>query len=151
MLAENQETHSSSDAFPFREGALDPAAIRRECPQFRILVIGKANAGKTTILRKVCNATPDAKPIIYDAQGKKLVQEPTKVCLEFWRKLLQTWGHYDSHDHSRRSSFFDGGRGIQEVSSTLLLMPSTPPMPSSILLLRLGEPKTVHNCSLMIC
>jgi len=64
---------SSSNALPFREGALGPEEIRRQCRQFRILVIGKANAGKTTILRKVCNVKPDAKPIVYDAEGEKLV------------------------------------------------------------------------------
>jgi len=64
---------SSSNALPFREGALGPEEIRRQCRQFRILVIGKANAGKTTILRKVCNAKPDAKPIVYDGEGKKLI------------------------------------------------------------------------------
>jgi GTPase SAR1 family protein len=63
----------SSNALPFREGALGSAEIRRRCPQFRILVIGKANAGKTTILRKVCNAKADAKPIVYDAEGEKLI------------------------------------------------------------------------------
>ena len=51
----------------------------RECPQFRILIIGKANAGKTMILRKVCNAKPDAKPIVYDAEGKEVQQAPTSV------------------------------------------------------------------------
>ena len=70
MSVDNQ---SSSNALPFREGALGPEQIRDQCPQFRILVIGKANAGKTTILRKVCNAKPDAKPIIYDGKGKKLI------------------------------------------------------------------------------
>ena len=75
MSVDNQ---SSSNALPFREGALGPEEIRRECPRFRILVIGKANAGKTTILRKVCNAKPDAKPIIYDAEGKELIVNDAK-------------------------------------------------------------------------
>jgi ATPase subunit of ABC transporter with duplicated ATPase domains len=79
MSAENQEAHSSSHALPFRDGALSPAKIRDQCPQFRILIIGKANAGKTTILRKVCNAEPDAKPIIYDAKGKKIKQDLADV------------------------------------------------------------------------
>ena len=70
MSVNNQ---SSSNALPFREGALDPAEIRGQCPHFRILVIGKANAGKTTILRKVCNAKPDANPIVYDGEGEKLI------------------------------------------------------------------------------
>ena len=72
MSIANNEAQSSGDALPFRQGALDAAAIRRECPQFRVLIIGKANAGKTTILRKVCNAKPDAKPVIYDPEGKKV-------------------------------------------------------------------------------
>ena len=80
MSTANQEAQSPSDALPFREGALGPAEIRRECPQFRILIIGKANAGKTTILRKVCNAEPDAKPIIYDAKGKKVKRNLADVC-----------------------------------------------------------------------
>jgi hypothetical protein len=125
MSPENQEAHSSS-VLPFRDGALGPAQIRDQCPQFRILIIGKANAGKTTILRKVCNASPDAKPIIYDAEGK--------VCFESWHELKQTLEPYDSHgpSRSRRSSFFEGGRGFREIYSNLLL--------------RLSEPKTVHNC-----
>ncbi|KDQ53136.1 hypothetical protein JAAARDRAFT_183441 [Jaapia argillacea MUCL 33604] len=45
---------------------------KRDCPQFRILIIGRANAGKTTILQKVCNAKPGTKPIIYDKDGNKL-------------------------------------------------------------------------------
>ena len=80
MSAANKQTESSSDAFPFRQGALDAEEIRAECPQFRILIIGKANAGKTTILRKVCNVEPGAKPIVYDAEGKEVSLEiPTKV------------------------------------------------------------------------
>jgi len=72
MSIANNEAQSSGDTLPFRQGALDAAAIRRECPQFRVLIIGKANAGKTTILRKVCNAKPDSKPVIYDPEGKKV-------------------------------------------------------------------------------
>jgi len=79
MSAVNEESQSSSDALPFRQGALDAEAIRAKCPQFRILIIGKANAGKTTILRKVCNVKPDALPIVYDAEGREVRQ---KVCLE---------------------------------------------------------------------
>ncbi|KDQ59352.1 hypothetical protein JAAARDRAFT_127458 [Jaapia argillacea MUCL 33604] len=47
-------------------------ALRASCPQFRILIIGKANAGKTTILHKVCNATPKTKPIVYDQHGNEV-------------------------------------------------------------------------------
>ncbi|EIW77923.1 hypothetical protein CONPUDRAFT_61895 [Coniophora puteana RWD-64-598 SS2] len=44
-------------------------AVRRTCPVFRVLIIGRANAGKTTILQKVCNVDKDTKPIVYDADG----------------------------------------------------------------------------------
>jgi polynucleotide 5'-kinase involved in rRNA processing len=43
---------------------------RAKFKQFRILVIGRANAGKTTILRKVCNTTGD--PVIFNPDGKKV-------------------------------------------------------------------------------
>ena len=42
---------------------------RYNCPHFRILVIGRANAGKTTILEKVCGVAQGTKPIIYDEHG----------------------------------------------------------------------------------
>ena len=43
---------------------------RYKCPHFRILIIGRANAGKTTILEKVCGVEQGTKPIIYDESGK---------------------------------------------------------------------------------
>jgi len=46
--------------------------LRSACNRFRILIIGRPNAGKTTILQKLCNTT-DA-PIIdlYDQEGTKV-------------------------------------------------------------------------------
>ncbi|KAF7973843.1 hypothetical protein HWV62_14132 [Athelia sp. TMB] len=43
--------------------------MKRQCDRFRILIIGRANAGKTTILQKVCG-TKKA-PTICDAEGTK--------------------------------------------------------------------------------
>ncbi|KAF8333697.1 hypothetical protein F5887DRAFT_893261 [Amanita rubescens] len=40
------------------------------CPYFRILVIGRANAGKTTILENFCGVAKGTKPIIYDKDRK---------------------------------------------------------------------------------
>ena len=40
------------------------------CPHFCILIIGRANAGKTTILEKVCGVAKGTKPIILDKEGK---------------------------------------------------------------------------------
>ena len=82
MSAANREAQSSSDTSPFRPGALKAAEIRAECPQFRILIIGKANAGKTTILHKVCNEKSDTKPVIYDAEGNEVRQDLLKVRIE---------------------------------------------------------------------
>ncbi|KAG1778328.1 hypothetical protein EV702DRAFT_1003736, partial [Suillus placidus] len=44
--------------------------LRERIGRFRVLIIGRANAGKTTILRKVCDTTED--PEIYDIKGKKV-------------------------------------------------------------------------------
>ena len=44
--------------------------LREKFGRFRILVIGRANAGKTTILKRVCDSTED--PEIYDHRGKKV-------------------------------------------------------------------------------
>ncbi|KDQ64038.1 hypothetical protein JAAARDRAFT_117913 [Jaapia argillacea MUCL 33604] len=44
--------------------------LRQKYRQFRVLVMGKANAGKTTILQKVCNTTDQ--PVIYNGQGEKI-------------------------------------------------------------------------------
>ncbi|KAI6116643.1 GTP-binding protein [Pisolithus croceorrhizus] len=38
--------------------------------RFRVLVMGRANAGKTTILQRVCNSTD--KPEIFDGKGNKV-------------------------------------------------------------------------------
>ncbi|KAI6103815.1 GTP-binding protein [Pisolithus croceorrhizus] len=40
--------------------------------RFRVLVMGRSNAGKTTTLQRVCNSTD--KPEIFDQNGKKSVQ-----------------------------------------------------------------------------
>jgi len=53
---------------------IDPdeaAKLQAKYTQFRILVIGRANAGKTTLLKRVCNTTEE--PSIYDEE-KNLVR-----------------------------------------------------------------------------
>ncbi|KAG1800863.1 GTP-binding protein [Suillus plorans] len=49
---------------------MDPLEIRERIDRFRILVIGRANAGKTTILQRVCNTQEN--PEIYNSTGKKV-------------------------------------------------------------------------------
>ena len=119
MSAANKVVESSSDVLPFRQGALDAEEIRAECPQFRILIIGKANAGKTTILRKMCNAKPDAKLIIYDANGKEVKVRLGNLAV--MAKTNQNRRHrHDSHNCSRRLRFFDRQKDILQIFSTLL-------------------------------
>ncbi|KZP02825.1 hypothetical protein FIBSPDRAFT_845498 [Athelia psychrophila] len=45
-------------------------SIRDKCPHFRILLMGKSNAGKTTILKKVCNTVDD--PMIFSPSGTQI-------------------------------------------------------------------------------
>jgi septin family protein len=44
--------------------------LRKMFWRFRVLILGRANAGKTTILQKVCNTTDD--PEIYNTKGEKV-------------------------------------------------------------------------------
>ena len=44
--------------------------IRSQCKHFRILIIGRSNAGKTTILKKVCNSIKE--PMIFSQSGEKV-------------------------------------------------------------------------------
>jgi GTP-binding protein EngB required for normal cell division len=53
---------------------VDPYKLRTKYTRFRILVIGRANAGKTTLLQRVCNTAED--PCIYDDNDKNLVSCP---------------------------------------------------------------------------
>jgi len=57
------------------DGVLSALHARQKYRHFRILVIGRANAGKTTVLQRVCNTTED--PCIYDEE--KNVLEPTSM------------------------------------------------------------------------
>ncbi|KAG1821463.1 GTP-binding protein [Suillus variegatus] len=49
---------------------MNASDIRREIHRFRILIIGRANAGKTTIIQRVCDTRE--KPEIYDSVGRKI-------------------------------------------------------------------------------
>ncbi|EPQ55222.1 hypothetical protein GLOTRDRAFT_42316 [Gloeophyllum trabeum ATCC 11539] len=47
---------------------LDPAIIRHVCSRFRILIVGPANAGKTTLIKKFCQSDEEA--VVRNAQGQ---------------------------------------------------------------------------------
>ena len=61
--------------------------LKEKFGRFRILIVGRANAGKTTILRAICNTTEN--PEIYDGDGNKVW---SKV------KLLYRRVHAKPHD-----------------------------------------------------
>ncbi len=69
---------------PRRRPRVHPAAeqSRRRIPeiQFRVLIIGRANAGKTTILQRVCDTTQS--PTIYrrNRDGKREEVRHTGNC-----------------------------------------------------------------------
>jgi hypothetical protein len=44
--------------------------LRQKFTCFRVLILGRANAGKTTILQKVCNT--DEQPEIFNSKGEKV-------------------------------------------------------------------------------
>lgn len=47
------------------------AKLRERTGRFRVLIVGRANAGKTTILKKICNTTDE--PEIYNSDGEKVI------------------------------------------------------------------------------
>jgi septin family protein len=56
------------------------AELAKKAGRFRILIVGRANAGKTTILKKICNTTED--PEIHDRHGDKVIHDLYREWLE---------------------------------------------------------------------
>lgn len=71
--------------------------IRKKVDRFRILIVGRANAGKTTILKKICGTNEE--PETYDSNGKKVWN---LGCTFKWIVVLRT--HYDQVDTVLRPS-----------------------------------------------
>ncbi|KAG2337841.1 hypothetical protein BDR05DRAFT_1004716 [Suillus weaverae] len=59
---------------------MDPSDIKKRIGRFRILIIGRANAGKTTILQRVCNTRDN--PEIYNCAGEKIDPAALKASRE---------------------------------------------------------------------
>jgi len=57
----------------------DAFELREKYKHFRVLVIGRANAGKTTLLKRVCNTTEE--PCIYDEHNNNLVSFVLICCI----------------------------------------------------------------------
>ncbi|KAG6906696.1 hypothetical protein DXG01_012542 [Tephrocybe rancida] len=62
---------------PIPDSITAASRLRGRYTHFRILVIGRANAGKTTLLKRVCNTSEE--PCIYDDEGKNLLTETVAV------------------------------------------------------------------------
>ena len=66
--------------------------IRKKIPHFRILIMGRANAGKTTILQRVCKTTEA--PAVIDGKGNKagprLYADPDEKYSYFCRSAFQS-------------------------------------------------------------
>ena len=56
---------------------LEAAKIRAKYTHFRILVIGRANAGKTTLLKRVCNTKED--PVYSEVRYMRFALYPTPL------------------------------------------------------------------------
>jgi len=65
------------------DGAID---YRSKCKHFCTLIIGRANAGKTTLLKKLCNSIED--PEVFSPSGKK---ESSEVSLIILPQLILTY------------------------------------------------------------
>ncbi|KAF8497180.1 hypothetical protein F5888DRAFT_1945748 [Russula emetica] len=89
---------------------ISPKDLSRVCKRFRVLIIGRRNAGKTTILEKMTGSDEGAKPEIRDKEGH-LVDDPTlvKAGLERGMSMIDYEITYPS---SPRFVFHDS-RGIE--------------------------------------
>ena len=79
------------------DGAIKTLREHYRCPHFRILIIGRANAGKTTILEKICGVAKGTKPIIYDKNGKPSQNLCIDACsITFRWKTATIWDTFDA-------------------------------------------------------
>ena len=70
----------------FTVACMEDITLLREqyrCPHFRILVIGRANAGKTIILEKVCGVAKGTQPIIIHDKMGELDKSPMYFLILF--------------------------------------------------------------------
>ncbi|KAL4067093.1 hypothetical protein V8B97DRAFT_964762 [Scleroderma yunnanense] len=106
-----KKTESSSNASITPR--MDPVKIREHFDRighFRILVIGRSNAGKTTILQRVCNTTE--LPEIFNTKGEKIDPAIVQGSLER--------GYHDIEDElifrSNPGFIFHDSRGFEAGS-----------------------------------
>lgn len=77
-----------SDATAFH---LDPAKVKEHFTRvggFRVLVMGRSNAGKTTILQRVCNTTE--LPEVFNAAGEKVPRTTILLVNYSWVAMVRS-------------------------------------------------------------
>ncbi|KIO13948.1 hypothetical protein M404DRAFT_992198 [Pisolithus tinctorius Marx 270] len=70
VLAEMEDTPLATSKPGYRLDSEKAKEYMKNIEQFRILVLGRANAGKTTILQRVCGSTE--LPEVFDEEGNKI-------------------------------------------------------------------------------
>ncbi|KAI9452691.1 hypothetical protein BJY52DRAFT_1418599 [Lactarius psammicola] len=100
--------HSTALAFPDSVAPMPKSMPRRQVPnvQFRVLIIGRANAGKTSILQRVCDTTES--PIIYRA-NEKVTLDPS---IDRGEHTIDDELEFSNH----RGYVFHDSRGIESGS-----------------------------------
>ena len=79
MSLSNTEIQPIEDVERQRERA---QIVRNRTGRFRVLVIGRANAGKTTILQRVCNTTEQ--PKIFNREGHEVFHVLDIITYHYW-------------------------------------------------------------------
>jgi hypothetical protein len=78
---------------PSSSNVRDPAEVMahfKRIGRFRVLVIGRANSGKTTLLQRVCNTVDQ--PEVFDGKGNKVcdvISIGLEGCLSYW--IITDW------------------------------------------------------------
>ncbi|KAF8492159.1 hypothetical protein F5888DRAFT_1731327, partial [Russula emetica] len=67
---------------------LSSGDLSRLCDRFRVLIMGRRNAGKTTILEKMSGSEEGAKPEIRDKEGRLVVRASPLIYLTSIVRLM---------------------------------------------------------------
>lgn len=97
----------------------EPAKLRAKYTHFRILVIGRANAGKTTLLKRVCNTTED--PCIYDEKKNNLVRHLLRGLLFAYRPSTASSNRLHKYQLISLSGFYRVNHWFQFCSGEYMI------------------------------
>jgi GTPase SAR1 family protein len=70
--------------------AVSQEDLEQLCSRFRVLIIGRRNAGKTTILEKMTGSDEGATPEIRDKEGNLVVWVPSLIYVALMVKPMAT-------------------------------------------------------------